>query len=190
MLDVIYASHVELRDAGVSALVGPVALAVTCAQRDGDAMVAAAAPVPVACCVELQDEQLTLVGFASAERRALYRALRGVNGIGRRSALAVLDCGEVLDILRAVAGRDNAFFREVPGLGPKRVGAMFDELERRYRQSMPRKLNGSVSWTVQAREALTVEGVSHDAADGAAVAAVEGARSAQDAVTRARALLT
>ena len=181
------AAHLEPAEDGLRAIAGPVAFSVVCAERDAHALLAAGAPTLITCSMELQDEQLTLVGFSNTERRGLYKGLRAISGIGRRSALTVLDCGDVLDILRAVAAADKAFFREVPGLGPKRIETLIGQLERRYKQSLPKPLDGPARWAVEARDALITEGVDADLADALVVAEIAGARSVEDLLARARA---
>ena len=106
-----------------------------------------------------------LVGFASEERRILYGNLRSLPGIGRRSALAVLDCGENLDILRAVSGADDEFFRQVPGLGAKRIEALIANLRKSYEGALPRPLDVPVAAWVEARDALESEGLSRSEAE-------------------------
>lgn len=170
MLDALAAERIEPTEAGVRLLCGFVALTVTCSRRDAQALLDADRPTVVYCELELADETLTLVGFCDERRRELYRALRRVGGIGRASALAVLDCGEELDVLRAVAGKDAAFFRGVPGLGPKRISVIIADLERRYRSSLPVPLAGPTRVAVEARDALINSGWEHDAADRAVCA--------------------
>lgn len=143
MLASVLASNVQLAEEGARAICGPVTFAVNCSSRDAEALSGAPGPVEIHCQVEVQDEQMSLVGFCDSARRDLYRALRQIPGIGRRSALAVLDCGDRLDILRAVAGADQQFFREVPGLGAKRIGSLIEQLERRYHEALPRPLSVS-----------------------------------------------
>jgi hypothetical protein len=142
---------------------GPLSLVIECADRDGQHLVAGGPGDELT--IELEREDLVLVGFANRERRRLYRALRAVAGIGRRSALALLDCGEVGDTLRAVAARDAEYFRLVPGLGQKRIGAVIAQLERRYDGALPRPLPVAVRSWVEARDALVLEGESFDRAE-------------------------
>jgi Holliday junction resolvasome RuvABC DNA-binding subunit len=104
--------------------------------------------------VELKETTVQLIGFANKERRELYKALKNVPGIGSKSGLIILDCGEVIDILRAVSGKDFQFLREVPGVGQKRIEAIFKELEKKYQKALPKKLPIAVSTWVESRSAI------------------------------------
>ena len=144
---------------------------VECARRDSehlvhlsaDHLLSAGTTIPVL--VELSDETIFLVGFSSPDRRELYRALRGVSGIGRRSAILVLDCGEATDTLRAVAGKDVGYFQNVPGLGKAKIGAIFLELAKRYRDTLPAPLPLPVSMWVDARDGLIQTGQTFEASE-------------------------
>lgn len=165
MFDAIQVSQLSMTEDGARAICGPIALSIACATRDAEDLAGQGHTSTVFCRLEFADEQLTLLGFSTIERRSLYEALRRVAGIGRRSALAILDCGEVLDTLRAVAGDDHDYFRAVPGLGPKRIGAVVAELERGYRHALPRPLPVPVGAWVEARDALLQTGVEFSEAE-------------------------
>jgi hypothetical protein len=166
MLDAVLADEIVVTEYGISARSGSLIYRVECAHRDAERLAAERAvsrnistdndrsenAIPVI--MEVADETIILVGFSSTERRKLYRALRAVSGIGRRSALWVLDCGEVIDTLRAVAGKDQTYFQPVPGLGKARVGAIIMELEKRYKESIPKPLPLAVPIWVEARDAI------------------------------------
>jgi Holliday junction resolvasome RuvABC DNA-binding subunit len=171
MLDRLRAERAELCEGGVRVAVGPVTLLFTCATRDGSRLATCSEPELI-CQVEFDQDGPHAICFADEERRGLYRALRSVNGIGRASALAVLDCGEVSDTLRAVTGADNAYFRAVPGLGKTRIAAVLAELGSRYRTALPAPLSVPVGWLVEAREALASGGADAFTAELALLAAL------------------
>lgn len=104
--------------------------------------------------MELSETSIELIGFAQTNRRDLYRALKNVAGIGSKSSLIILDCGEVIDVLRAVSGKDNNFLKEVPGIGDKRIDQIFNELEKRYQKALPAPIPIAVKTWVEARSAL------------------------------------
>lgn len=164
MLDSFTTEAVEASERGVIARVGVFAFDVECSERDAGRLEAGSR---IYCQMETDDGDFHLVGFASDSRRALYRALRRVSGVGRRSALVVLDCGEVIDILRAVAGGDGAFFRSVPGVGEKRICAIIKELEKRFRGGLPSPIPVAVSDWITARDAILDRYEDPDDADAA-----------------------
>jgi Holliday junction resolvasome RuvABC DNA-binding subunit len=108
--------------------------------------------------VELKETTVQLIGFANKERRELYKALKNVPGIGSKSGLTILDCGEVIDILRAVSGKDFQFLREVPGVGAKRIEAIFKELEKKYQKALPKPLPINTTIWVEARSGIINSG--------------------------------
>lgn len=67
----------------------------------------------------VREDELALYGFADEESRALFDFLRGVSGVGPKSAMAVLGTLSPAEISSAVANEDDAVFRKVSGIGPK-----------------------------------------------------------------------
>lgn len=162
MLDSFATDAVEPSERGVLARVGTFVLDVECSERDASQVGDGST---IHCQVETDDGEFHLVGFANVGRRDLYRALRRVSGIGRRSALVVLDCGEEVDILRAVAGKDASFFRSVPGVGPRRIEAIIEELEKRFRGTLPSPVPVRVADWITARDAIVDRHPDLDEAD-------------------------
>lgn len=158
VIDALVAESVIAREGGVSVVCGPVIFDVQTSSRDSDSLEAGDMPCPVYCRMETSDDQISLVGFSHPARRDLYLMLRTVKGIGRRSALMILDCGEVTDTLRAVAGQDEDYFSGIPGLGQKRIAAVLAALGKGY-TSLPNPLPLPVAVWVEARDALSARGV-------------------------------
>ncbi len=67
----------------------------------------------------VREDELSLYGFASREQLELFDLLRGVSGVGPKSALGVLAQLGPDEIAHAVAHEDDAPFRRVSGIGPK-----------------------------------------------------------------------
>ena len=67
----------------------------------------------------VREDDLSLYGFAEAEELAVFDILRGVTGVGPRSAMGVLATLTPIEIARAVAVEDDRAFRKVSGIGPK-----------------------------------------------------------------------
>ncbi|WP_168627336.1 Holliday junction branch migration protein RuvA [Cryobacterium sp. BB307] len=67
----------------------------------------------------VREDELALYGFADAEERELFDLLRGVSGVGPKSAMGVLGALRPAEIAAAVANEDDAAFRKVSGIGPK-----------------------------------------------------------------------
>lgn len=67
----------------------------------------------------VREDDMSLFGFTHSDERHMFDLLRGVTGVGPKSALGVLSDLSVSDIARAVRDDDDAVFRRVSGIGPK-----------------------------------------------------------------------
>ena len=67
----------------------------------------------------VREDELSLFGFADADQLEIFDLLRGVTGVGPKSALGVLATLSPDEVARAVADEDDAAFRKVSGIGPK-----------------------------------------------------------------------
>lgn len=62
---------------------------------------------------------LNLFGFETTEERAFFTLLLGVNGVGPRTALAILSVLSPDAIRRAVVSEQSEVFARVPGIGKR-----------------------------------------------------------------------
>lgn len=67
----------------------------------------------------VREDDLSLFGFETRAELDVFDLLRGVSGVGPKSALGVLATLSPDEIARAVAAEDDAPFRKVSGIGPK-----------------------------------------------------------------------
>ncbi|ROQ41064.1 Holliday junction DNA helicase subunit RuvA [Frondihabitans sp. PhB188] len=67
----------------------------------------------------VREDDLSLFGFQTADELEVFDLLRGVTGVGPKSALGVLGHLTPSQIAQAVAAEDDAAFRRVSGIGPK-----------------------------------------------------------------------
>ena len=67
----------------------------------------------------VREDDLSLFGFAEADELAAFDLLRGVTGVGPKSAMGVLAAMGPVEIAQAVSLEDDAAFRKVSGIGPK-----------------------------------------------------------------------
>ncbi len=67
----------------------------------------------------VREDDLSLYGFVDADELAVFDALRGVTGVGPKSAMGVLAAMTPGEIAGAIARDDDAAFRKVSGIGPK-----------------------------------------------------------------------
>ena len=69
-----------------------------------------------------------LFGFISTDERRLFRDLNKVNGIGGKTALALLGLGEET-IIRAIQMEDDKLLSSVPGIGKKTAQKIIVDLK-------------------------------------------------------------
>lgn len=67
----------------------------------------------------VREDDLSLFGFSTPDELEIFDLLRGVTGVGPKSALGVLGHLTPTQIAAAVATEDDAAFRRVSGIGPK-----------------------------------------------------------------------
>lgn len=67
----------------------------------------------------VREDDLALFGFQDADELAVFDLLRGVTGVGPKSAMGVLAAMSPGEISTAVATENDAAFRKVSGIGPK-----------------------------------------------------------------------
>lgn len=75
-----------------------------------------------------EDAQL-LYGFGSEHERATFKLLLKVNGIGAKSALAILSGLSVDDLAQAVSQQEPALLVRIPGIGKKTAERLLLELK-------------------------------------------------------------
>lgn len=67
----------------------------------------------------VREDDLSLYGFSEADELTVFDLLRGVTGVGPKSAMGVLATMSPDEVSRAVANEDDGAFRKVSGIGPK-----------------------------------------------------------------------
>ncbi len=79
--------------------------------------------------MQVSQDDIRLIGFASGEERDWFRLLISVQGVGARVALAILSTLPGDDLHRAVASGDHAMIARSPGVGPKLAQRIVHELK-------------------------------------------------------------
>lgn len=67
----------------------------------------------------VREDDLSLFGFVDSEELSVFDLLRGVTGVGPKSAMGVLASMTPGQVASAVATEDDGAFRKVSGIGPK-----------------------------------------------------------------------
>jgi Holliday junction DNA helicase RuvA len=79
--------------------------------------------------LQVSENDLRLVGFASGAEREWFRLLTGVQGVGSKMALAVLSALSAEELQRACAAGDAAQVSRAQGVGPKLAARIVNELK-------------------------------------------------------------
>ncbi len=67
----------------------------------------------------VREDELSLFGFGARDELEVFELLRGVTGVGPKSALGVLAAMTPAQVAAAIAADDDGAFRKVSGIGPK-----------------------------------------------------------------------
>ena len=79
--------------------------------------------------LQVSENDMRLIGFASGSEREWFRLLTGVQGVGSKMALAVLSALAIEELQRACAGGDAAMVVRAQGVGPKLAARIVNELK-------------------------------------------------------------
>lgn len=95
----------------------------------------------------VREDDLALFGFSDAEELSVFDLLRGVSGVGPKSAMGVLAVMSPSDIAAAITTEDDAAFRKVSGIGPKTAKLIVVSLAGKMHVSVgtPRTAGGTKS---------------------------------------------
>lgn len=79
--------------------------------------------------LQVSENAMRLLGFATAEERDWFRLLTTVQGVGSKVALAILSALTTEELQRACAAADAAQVARAQGVGPKLAGRIVNELK-------------------------------------------------------------
>lgn len=77
----------------------------------------------------VREDAINLYGFLEQEERTLFRALIKVNGIGPRSAMAILSAMNPGMFIQCIQMKDKTMLTKLPGVGKKTAERMLIELQ-------------------------------------------------------------
>lgn len=86
---------------------------------------------PISLFIEMliRPEMMTLYGFKELSEKVLFQKLMSVQGIGGKSAAAILSILTPTQILEAIMAQDVAAFKRADGIGPKVATRIVTELK-------------------------------------------------------------
>jgi len=132
----------------------------------------------------VREDDLSLFGFQDAEELAVFDLLRGVGGVGPKSAIGVLAAMTPAQIATAVATEDDSAFRAVSGIGPKTAKLIVVSLAGKMQLTASTASSASPAGRASVSDSVLVALVGLGWSEKVAALAVEEARgeaSAEDA---------
>lgn len=85
--------------------------------------------------LNVREDAMELFGFYSLEEKRMYERLRGVSGVGPRTALQILSALSIRDLSIALVSGDAAALTKVPGIGKKTAQRLVLELKDKMDES-------------------------------------------------------
>jgi len=79
--------------------------------------------------MQVSENDIRLIGFASGAERDWFRLLTAIQGVGSKVALAILSALTTDELQRACAAGDAAMVARANGVGPKLAGRIVNELK-------------------------------------------------------------
>jgi Holliday junction DNA helicase RuvA len=89
-----------------------------------------------------EDAQL-LFGFGTHQERLMFRQLLKVNGIGAKSALAILSGLSIDELIQAVSLQEAGLLTRIPGIGKKTAERLLLELKDKFTLDSALSIKGS-----------------------------------------------
>lgn len=80
---------------------------------------------------QVREDAITLFGFLEPGERVWFRLLQGIQGVGARTALAVVGTIGPAQLVAAIAAQDRTALTRVSGVGPKLGARIVAELKDR-----------------------------------------------------------
>jgi len=77
----------------------------------------------------VREDHIHLYGFASTSERDWFRTLGSVQGVGNKTALAILSAYTPEQMSRAIIAKDISAFKAISGIGPKLAERIVVELK-------------------------------------------------------------
>ncbi|MEQ1497367.1 MAG: Holliday junction branch migration protein RuvA [Novosphingobium sp.] len=117
---------------------------VHCSAKTLDALGVRGDRVTVHTELQVSENDMRLIGFASGAEREWFRLLTGVQGVGSKMALAVLSALSTDELARACGAGDAAMVARAQGVGPKLASRIVNELKDKA-GAMPAAAGGMIA---------------------------------------------
>jgi Holliday junction DNA helicase RuvA len=79
--------------------------------------------------MQVRENSIELMGFASSVEREVFELLIQVSGVGPRLALTIISGIKIEDLVRSILDEDKSLLSTISGIGPKTAGRLVLELK-------------------------------------------------------------
>jgi Holliday junction DNA helicase RuvA len=110
--------------------------------------------------MDVRDNEVSLIGFHSREEKKMYLLLVSVQGVGPRSAVAILSCAPLPELIDAILTGDHKIITSAKGIGKKTAERIVFDLSYRFgsdKTLLP--LSDSVTTSSKDKNAITVDAI-------------------------------
>lgn len=149
MIDHLQGQLVEVDEDSLVLAVSGVGYRVQCGARHLAMLPGPGQEVRVLTHLVHREDEMALLGFASAEDRRMFKLLSGVTGVGNKVAMGLLGLLTAAEIARAIAQDDPRTLARAPKVGAKLAQRLVVELKSRV-SGLPLVLPESLPAPVEA----------------------------------------
>jgi Holliday junction DNA helicase RuvA len=98
---------------------------------------------------QVAENVLALFGFENREQMEFFQMLITVDGVGPKSAMAILGAGSLDDIKAAIASSNTDFFKKARGVGPATLRKISVDLAPKLKEQGVKPVRTGVEATVE-----------------------------------------
>ena len=99
--------------------------------------------VQLFCSLCVNDQEVRLIGFHSAEEKSMFLRLTSISGIGPKSALGILSGTELTRLAIAIIEGDSKFIAKIKGVGKKTAERIVLELKEKLASEKNSDIDGN-----------------------------------------------
>lgn len=107
----------------------------------------------------VREDCFDLYGFIDKDEKQLFNLLTNVNGVGNKTAMAMLGALNTNDLKRAIANADISVLSSCPGIGKKTAERIVLELKEKLKDEIQILSNTQTNSTVKLNNSLEKEAV-------------------------------
>lgn len=110
--------------------------------------------VSLATSLQVKENGMDLIGFATAAEREVFELLISVSGVGVKLALTILSGLKLDDLLHSIVAEDKSLLSSISGIGPKTAGRLILELREKVAKVIVTTGIGDQKRVTQVEEAV------------------------------------